>query len=281
MRLSWARTCDLAEVPFPPTRPSYQYCLCPHHSNSGKLWFVTIGKTLVAIQKWLCNYECIVMVKRTSILWMNEMIVYIIWRNQEIHFVSAKRTQEEEEESCLMASRDNFQIAQLTKTHKTSKTQTFCFFKFTWIRPVKMTEMWMLPWMLIWVKELKVISHKSADQNRTEIAFRQLHSLVPFFFLESNFRRQQVTFTNTVWITTMEKHLFFIRVDSLCPAHIAVCVCAHIHRLFDSTHLIIDSDRSSLPCSLSVQPCVPITMLLCSVFIAVHCVRVFGCVCLL
>lgn len=278
MRLSWARTCDLAEVPFPPTRPSYQYCLCPHHSNSGKLWFVTIGKTLVAIQKWLCNYECIVMVKRTSILWMNEMIVYTIWRNQEN---SRRRTR-------ILSNgvKRQFPDSSVNKNTQdalceTSKTQTFCFFKFTWIRPVKMTEMWMLPWMLIWVKELKVISHKSADQNRTEIAFWQLHSLVPFFFLESNFRRQQVTFTNTVWITTMEKHVFFIRVDSLCPAHIAVCVCAHIHRLFDSTHLIIDSDRSPLPCSLSVQPCVPITMLLCSVFIAVHCVRVFGCVCLL
>lgn len=36
-----SRTCDLAQVPFPPTQRSYQYCLCPQHSNSGKLGLVT------------------------------------------------------------------------------------------------------------------------------------------------------------------------------------------------------------------------------------------------
>lgn len=51
--------------------------------------------------------------------------------------------------------------------------------------------MWMQQ-MLIWAKELKVILHKSSEQNQTEIAFWQLHSPLAFYFLESNFRRERV-----------------------------------------------------------------------------------------
>lgn len=73
-------TCDLPKVPFPPTHPSYQSCLCSHHSNTGTLWLVTRPRDTEMLcypsERWLCECYCIVSVRRAGPLWMNEEMFY-------------------------------------------------------------------------------------------------------------------------------------------------------------------------------------------------------------